>query len=321
MKLPPYLTGNTKFINLKIMLLLQAFIIILYSCQNNKSGTDAYGNFEAVSVMVSPESSGRLLLMNATEGQFIDKGTDIALIDTIPLVLKKNQIRASVKALKNQLQNPAPQIELIRKQITILEKEKERVNALLADNAATRKQFDDIQGQIDIMTQQAETLKQQATIANQAILSQLYPLESQIMLIDDQIARCHVKNPVSGTVLLRLAETGELVSPARPLYTIANLDTMELRAYISESQLPHLKIGQKVKVMIDKDKKNDTPLSGTVSWISSKAEFTPRTIQTKEERVSQVYAFKVRVANPEGRLKIGMPGEVIFDPQASTRDQ
>ncbi|HAQ37947.1 MAG TPA: HlyD family secretion protein [Saprospirales bacterium] len=285
---------------------------IFFSCTEKTEQADAYGNFEAITVSVAPEASGKLLDFRIFEGSLIKMGEVSGQIDTFPLFLKKQQAYASMKALRKQLQDPQPQIELIQKQLSVLEKERKRVKSLLEDQAATPKQLDDITGQMDIMEQQISTLKKQTTIANQAILSQILPLESQITQLDDQIKRCTIINPVSGTVLLKLAEMGELVSPARPVYSIANLDTMVLRAYISGDQLPQISLGQEIEVQIDKSKDSNTSLKGRISWISSQAEFTPRTIQTKEERVNQVYAFKVQVANPEGKIKIGMPGEVYL---------
>ncbi len=290
------------------------FVLILSwsitACKDQTKEADAYGNFESVTVIVAPEASGRLVDFLITEGSEIEADAIAGLVDTIPFNLKKQQAYASIRALKKQLQDPDPQIELIQKQLSVLEKERQRVKSMLADQVATPKQLDDITGQMDILQQQITTLKKQSSIANQAIMGQLLPLESQIAQLDDQISRCTIKNPVKGTILLKLAERGELVSPARPVYSIANLDTMVLRAYISGAQLSQISIGQKVEVQIDENEDSNSTFSGRISWISSQAEFTPRTIQTKEERVNQVYAFKVRVPNPEGRIKIGMPGEV-----------
>lgn len=286
------------------------FSIFTMSCKEKTNEADAFGNFEAVSVTVSPEIAGRLIDFSISEGFEVDSEAKVGLVDTLPLYLKKQQAYASIRALRKQVQDPQPQIELLQKQLSVLEKEKRRVQALLADQAATPKQMDDLTGQMDILNQQITTLKKQSFIANQAILSQIMPLESQIFQLDDQISRCWIQNPISGTVLLKLAEKGEMVSPSRPVYSIANLDTILLRAYISGDQLPRISLGQEVEVQIDQSKETNTSFSGRVSWISSQAEFTPRTIQTKEERVNQVYAFKVKVANPEGKIKIGMPGEV-----------
>jgi len=284
--------------------------LLILACKEKSNEADAYGNFESVSVNVAPEASGRLMDFLISEGSQVEMDAVAGLVDTVPFYLKKQQAFASMRALRKQIQDPQPQIELIQKQLSVLGKEKQRVQALLADQAATPKQLDDISGQMDILNQQIITLKKQSSIANQAILSQIMPLESQVSQLDDQISRCTIKNPIGGTVLLKLAEKGELVSPARPVYTIANLDTMILRAYISGEQLPQISLGMEVEVQIDQSKDTNTSLTGQISWISSQAEFTPRTIQTKEERVNQVYAFKVRVANPDGKIKMGMPGEV-----------
>jgi HlyD family secretion protein len=294
----------------RIIYTMLIFSIFTMACKEKTNEADAYGNFEAVSVTVSPEMAGRLIDFKISEGINVESDARVGLVDTVPLYLKKQQAFASIRALRKQVQDPQPQIELLQKQLSVLEKEKQRVKALLADQAATPKQLDDLTGQMDILNQQIITLKKQSNIANQAILSQIMPLESQIYQLDDQISRCWIDNPISGTVLLKLAEKGEMVSPARPVYSIANLDTILLRAYISGDQLSRISLGQEVDVQIDQSKETNMSFSGRISWISSQAEFTPRTIQTKEERVNQVYAIKVKVANPGGKIKIGMPGEV-----------
>lgn len=283
---------------------------LLSSCSNNGNQADAYGNFESTDQLVTVEIPGKLLFLNLQEGQTINKGDTIALVDTTQIHLKKLQLKASIQAIRGKLQDVGPQISLLEKQVQVLEKEKKRVVSLLAKEAATQKQLDDLQGKIDVFNQQIQTTIDQNKIANRAILSQIPPLKTQLLQLEDQISRCFVINPTDGTVLLKFVEPGEIVNQARPLYKVANLSSMELRAYISGEQLDNITIGQKVDVEIDKDDDTNQRMEGEVSWISDRAEFTPKTIQTKEERVNLVYAFKVRVNNEAGKFKIGMPGEV-----------
>ncbi|MCO6491052.1 MAG: HlyD family efflux transporter periplasmic adaptor subunit [Phaeodactylibacter sp.] len=285
--------------------------LLLSSCQENGDTADAYGNFEAREVIVSAEGSGQLLHFSVEEGQELQAGQLIGLIDTTPLHLKKQQLRASIQAVGGKTQEVQPQVDVLQKQKQNLLREEKRLKALVADNAATPKQLDDIQGQIDVVDKQIAAALSQNKDINQGILAEIAPLQAQIDVVEDQIRRCYIHNPIDGTVLLKLAEPNEITATGKPLYTIAKMEELELRAYISGVQLPHLRLGQQVEVLIDEDQENNRSLPGTVSWISDKAEFTPKTIQTKEERVNLVYAFKVKVKN-DGSLKIGMPGEVVL---------
>ena len=291
------------------------FILAIFSlpaCQENGNSADAYGNFEAQEVIVSAEGNGELLRLEVEEGQSLQAGQPIGLIDTTQLHLKRQQIQASIQAITSKTQEVQPQVDVLLEQKQNLKREEKRFQALVADNAATPKQLDDIQGQIEVVDKQiAATLSQNKTL-NRGILAEIAPLQAQIEVIDDQIRRCYINNPIDGTVLLKLAEPHEMAAMGKPLYTIAKMDELELRAYIGGAQLTQIKLGQKVAVLIDQDQDSNQSLSGTVSWISDKAEFTPKTIQTKEERVNLVYAFKVKVKN-DGSLKIGMPGEVVLE--------
>lgn len=299
-----------KYWILKSIILLG--IILISACGPKDDLADAYGNFESRDQMVFSEMPGKLMFFNVETGNEIKKGDTIGMVDTLQLHLKKQQLYASIKAIKGKLQNASPQQDLIRKQITVLDKEKNRVLSLLKDEAATQKQLDDIQGKIDVFHQQIKTIEAQTQLANSALLSQIAPIKSQIIQIDDQIDRCFIKNPMSGTVLLKFAESGDILNPAKPLYKIANTKTLELRAYISGDQLADIKLGQKLWVEVDANKEEMRRFEGKVTWIAEKAEFTPKTIQTKEERVNLVYAIKVSVDNASGKLKIGMPGEIKF---------
>ncbi|MCB0568849.1 MAG: HlyD family efflux transporter periplasmic adaptor subunit [Phaeodactylibacter sp.] len=286
-------------------------LLTLAACQNNNHLADAYGNFEAQEVIVSSESNGKLVYFAVEEGQQLESGQLIGIIDTVPLILRRKQLQAGIRAITGKTQESQPQVDVLLEQKRNLQREEKRLEALVADNAATPKQLDDIKGQIDVVDKQIAATRSQTSTLNRGILAEIAPLEAQIEQVDDQIQRCYIYNPIKGTVLLKLAEPSEMTAAGKPLYTVANLDELELRAYISGAQLPHLKIGQQLAVFIDETEETNRSLPGTVSWISDKAEFTPKTVQTKEERVNQVYAFKVRVKN-DGSLKIGMPGEAML---------
>jgi HlyD family secretion protein len=261
---------------------------------------------------VSAEANGKLLFLKANEGEPLKSGELVALVDTTLLHLQKQQLLASLGTIGKKQQDPYPQIAVLEEQRRNLVRERDRVQRLLADKAATPKQLDDLNGQIVVVDAQIKAARRSTGAINTGILGEKDPVLAQIKVLDEQIRRCYVQNPLNGVVLTKIAEPSEVVGFGSPLYKIASLDTLELRAYASGDQLPSLKIGQTVTVLIDQSGGGVKPLSGKVSWISSKSEFTPKTIQTKEERVNLVYAFKVKVPNGDGALKIGMPGEVVF---------
>lgn len=282
------------------------FTSTLLSCTDNGK-SDAYGNFEATETIISSEANGKLLSLNLTEGKDLEKGKIIGVVDTTNLYLQKQQLIAKKDAISSKISNILAQIEVQKQQKKTILTEKNRVEKLLQDGAATTKQLDDINGQIDIIDKQINSIQTQ----NSSIINEIKSIEWQIEAIDNSIDKCYIKNPVNGTILEKYVESFELVNAGKSLYKIANLNQLELRVYVSGDQLPHIKLGQEVEVLIDKDKKENNKLKGIVSWISSEAEFTPKVIQTKEERVDQVYAVKVIVKN-DGSLKIGMPGEINF---------
>ncbi len=278
-------------------------------CGSEVERSDAFGNFESSEVLVSAETSGRLVVFRVQEGDMLAAGEEIALVDTVQLALRGDQVRAQREAVRARLKGIAAQLEVLEEQGRVAETERSRVESLLSDGAATEKQMDDVEGQIRVLNRQIDAIRTQ----NAPIFAEMDVLDAQLDAVTDQIRRSHVINPLTGTVLVTYAEPTEMTAAGKPLYKIARLDTLELRAYVSGAQLPHFRIGEAVTVLIDEDETTNRSLEGTVTWIASEAEFTPKLIQTKEERVSLVYAFKVRVANPDGRLKIGMPGEVIFN--------
>jgi HlyD family secretion protein len=280
-------------------------IALLSSCGTDKDKPDAYGSFEATEVTVSSLASGKIMMFNVEEGQLLDSNQLVGFVDTTDLHLKKLQIMEQKNATGSRREDLMAQIavqEQNRENIII---EKNRVLKLLKDGAATQKQLDDINSSLNLIEKQIVSIKTQF----RGIEDQIGSTEQQIAQVRESIKNARMVNPLKGTVLTKFAENNEVTSFGKPLYKIADLREMQLRVYISGAQLPHIKIGDKVEVRIDKDEKTNTKLEGIISWISQTAEFTPKTIQTKEERVNLVYAVKVRVKN-DGSLKIGMPGEI-----------
>ncbi|MEI6124625.1 MAG: efflux RND transporter periplasmic adaptor subunit [Bacteroidota bacterium] len=282
-------------------------MIFLAACSGKNKKSDAYGNFEADEVIISSEVSGKLILFNIEEGNEVNAGTLVGLIDTTDLQLKKEQLIAQKNATSTKTGNISSQIEVQQQQKNNLLIDKARIEKLLKDGAATKKQLDDINANINLVDKQILSIQTQ----NASIPSEIQSLDKQIAQVEQCIKKSHLVNPMKGTVLDKYMMQDELVTPGKSLYKIADLSNITLRAYISETQLSAVKLGQKVEVLIDKGKNDFTKYEGIVSWISSTAEFTPKIIQTKEERVNLVYAIKVKVKN-DGVLKIGMPGEVNF---------
>ena len=311
---------------MKRILYLFIAINILASCNTNKSSSDGSGTFEADEVIVSSELNGRILQLNLKEGDTLSKGTVAAVIDASNLELQKEQIEASISALKEKTTDVAPQVKLLQDQVNVQqaqlsswEREKTRTENLIKADAATPKQLDDINSQIDVLKKQMDVTNQQIKVQlnntstqNRSILSEQPSLQKRVAQIDDQLQRSNVVNPINGTVLTKYAEAGEITGAGKALYKIADLSTLKLRAYITGDQLSQIKLNQPVKVMIDNGAKEYKNYTGTISWISDKAEFTPKTIQTKDERANLVYAIKIDVKN-DGYLKIGMYGEVVLN--------
>lgn len=277
-------------------------------CNRGAETSDAYGNFEASEIQISAEAEGRLVRLGVREGQRLQKGMTVGLVDTTQPHLKRKQLEANRRSIESKIPGLVAEMDVLEEQLAVAQREKERIVRLLEDDAATQKQLDDVNGEIQVLQQKIESIR----IRRPGIINEIEALDAQIAAVADRISKHIITNPVGGTVLTTYAEPYEVASPLKPLYTIANLDTMILRAYVSGAQLPHIQVGETVEVLVDESRTDDRSLSGTISWIASEAEFTPKTIQTKEDRVNLVYAFNVRVPNPDGRLKIGMPGEVRF---------
>ncbi len=287
-------------------LLLISLIFILGACSNNKTKSDAFGNFETEEVIVSAENSGKLLMTAFIEGEKVNLGAIMAVTDTANLVLQREQLMAQKASVLAQKAGLYAQIAVSDQQITNFRKDQFRIKKMLADGAATPKQMDDIDGQIALFEKQKNAYAAQIS----AIEKNGSAIESQIAVLNDRIGVSVIKAPITGIILEKYSETGELATPGKPLFKMANLDNLTLRVYISGTQLTQVKTGTMVKVLIDTNE-GIKEITGTVEWVASEAEFTPKIIQTREERIKLVYAVKVRVPN-DGSLKLGMPGEIKF---------
>lgn len=302
-------------------ILLFAGLLLLVGCQDEGVRSDAYGNFEATSVLVSAEARGPLLQFDIAEGQQLVDGQFIGLVDTTLLHLQRKQVQATIGTLPRKLQNSLAEIAVLQRQQANLERERDRVARLVEKKAATPKQLDDLNGELDVLQNRIAAVQTNTQTANGAILSEKQPLLAQVALLDEQIRRAYLYNPVAGTVLTKMAEAGEMVNTGSPLYRVGKLDTLTLRAYTTSTLLEKVAVGQTVEVLVDKGAEEYQRLSGTISWIAEQAEFTPKTIQTKEDRVNLVYAFEVAVPNADGVLKIGMPAEVNFQSSATATNE
>ncbi len=281
--------------------------LAIFSCNNQKNASDAFGNFEADDQLVSSEIAGKLLSCNFEEGMTLQKGAEIATVDTVPLVLQISQLESQTKTVLARKESVKTQIAVIDQQKKNLDKDQVRIANMLKDGAATQKQMDDVTGNMEVFNKQVSNIRSQET----QLSAEMQVIVTQLAQLRDKINRCHILSPINGLVLERYKKAGELVGQGQSFCRIADVSSLNLRVYVSGDQLPHLKIGQKVKVIIDDTATKNKTMEGTVSWIASEAEFTPKIIQTKVERVKLVYAVKVRVPN-DGSLKIGMPGEIKF---------
>ncbi|AWG22170.1 HlyD family secretion protein [Flavobacterium faecale] len=290
----------------KSILLLTALALV--SCNKKVSEADAFGNFEATEVTVSAEANGKIEYLNLDEGMQLEKEAIIGQIDTVQLYLNKQQLIASKNTINSKSSNVLSQRSVIEEQLKTARLEQNRINAMFKENAATKRQVDEIAGKVKVFQQQINSIATQ----NAPIVSEVKSIDVQIEKINDQLKKSKIVNPVKGTVLAQYAEPKEITAFGKPLYKIADLSEMTLRVYFSETQLSAIKVGQEVTVSIDQ-KEGLKAYKGKISWISSAAEFTPKIIQTKEERVNLVYAAKVLVKN-DGSLKIGMPAEVKLAP-------
>ena len=287
-----------------------AAVVLATSC-GTEAEFDAQGTFEATEVVVSSEATGRILNFEVEEGMAVEANQMVGAIDSVQLHLQRKQLVAQQSALLGSRPDVKKQVAALREQIAKQNEELRRVENMLKDGAATKKQKDDIEAQIKILESQLDATLSTLDKNTSTINNNSAALEAQIAALDDRISKCRVISPVGGTVLVKYAEAGELASVGKPLMKIADLDNIYLRAYFTSDQLAKVNLGDEVKVVADFGGEERYDYTGRVAWISSESEFTPKTIQTKDSRANLVYAVKIAVEN-DGRLKIGLAGEVIL---------
>lgn len=293
----------------KIMICTAALTLLVSSCGTSDKEFDATGIFEATEVTVSAEATGRLMTFDVTEGSRVNADRQVGLIDTIQLQLKAEQVGATRESFANQRPNVQAQVAATRQQLVKAQLERTRTAALLKDGAATRKQMDDADNAVKVLKSQLEAQVSMLNNSTRSLNSQMSGADSQRYQVLDQLKKCHITSPITGTILEKYAERGEFAVIGKPLFKVADVDQMYLRAYITSAQLAKVKVGQRVKVFSDYGTDTRKSYDGTVTWISSRAEFTPKTILTDDERADLVYAVKIAVKN-DGYIKIGMYGEV-----------
>jgi len=295
----------------KLLISLTSLLTML-SCGNSNDDHDATGSFEATEIIVSSEGAGKIVSLDLEEGQQLEKGTPVGTIDSTQLYLQKMALLSNRRGVQVQRPDIPAQTAAIEEQIATLQREHERVRRLIIANAATQKQLDDINSQIDLLQKQlsAQTSSLQKSSAH--ITAQSSALEIEVARLDDRLQKCIISSPLTGIVLNKYANEGELVNIGTPLFKVADLEKIYLRAYITNDQLSGLKLNDKVTIQVDAGEGEMRSYEGTITWISGKSEFTPKTIQTKNERANLVYALKITVKN-DGFLKIGMYGEVTFN--------
>ena len=282
-------------------------IVLLFTvvaCKREVNRSFGYGNFEATEILVSAQAKGEILRINIEEGQSVQSEEVVGLIDTTALHLARQLLISKKEAVATQFKSIDANLSVKNQQLENSLKTQKRIHRLFNGKAATQRQIDDIDGMVSLTRKQIAAIRVQRL----SVKAQIKTVETQINQLNEQVRKCFITNPVTGTILVKYAEKGELAVPGKPLYKLADMKTLNLKAYISGNQLSHIKIGQKVKVLFDASKTANQTVDGRIVWVSSTAEFTPKTIQTKEERVNLVYAVKVAVKN-DGAIKIGMPGE------------
>jgi putative ABC transport system, lipoprotein len=293
----------------KIMICTAALTLLVSSCGSSDKEFDATGIFEATEVTVSAEATGRLMTFDVTEGSRVNADRQVGLIDTVQLQLKAEQVGATRESFANQRPNVQAQVAATRQQLVKAQLERTRTAALLKDGAATRKQMDDADNAVRVLKSQLEAQVSMLNNSTRSLNSQMSGADIQRYQVLDQLKKCHITSPITGMVLEKYAERGEFAVIGKPLFKVADVDQMYLRAYITSAQLAKVKVGQRVKVFSDYGTDTRKSYDGTVTWISSRAEFTPKTILTDDERADLVYAVKIAVKN-DGYIKIGMYGEL-----------
>lgn len=307
MKTTTVLQVNTKMLLLSGVLSLS---MLTTSCKSKEDECDASGSFEATEIIVSSEVNGKILQFDVQEGQYLTENQQVGSIDSVQLVLREKQLLASKKGLISRRPDVQKQIATLNQQIVTAKTEQKRVENLVKANAANQKQLDDVNAQVALLEKQLDAQKSTLESTNSGITQDSEALQIQIEQLRDQVQKCKIVSPISGTVLVKYAEKGEITMQGKALFKVADIDNMVLRAYVTSDQLTQIKIGQQVVVSADFGEKT-REYKGTIAWISSKAEFTPKTIATRDERANMVYAIKVNVKN-DGFLKIGMYGNVTF---------
>ena len=298
--------------NKVISFFLTFFVIIGFTgCKSNKGESDAFGVFETIEITVSSESDGKMLWFTVEEGENYQAGEEVGCTDTVQIYLKIKQLEASIGAAMAKRPDLPSQVRTLYNRLETLNKEKNRIATLVAANAASSKQLDDINAEIDMTNSQIAAMESNLTLSNKSIMEEVEAMRFQKMQLQDALTKCHIKSPITGTVLKKYIEPNELAFQGKPLFKIADLTNMFIRVYITEDMLSTIHLGQKTDIHIDLPDNQEITIEGTVSWISSKAEFTPKMIQTKNDRVNLVYAVKVSFEN-DGSAKIGMPGDVKF---------
>ncbi len=288
---------------------MAAILALMTSCGSGDGSYDASGAFEATEVIVSAETSGRILSFSPDEGSLITAGQNLGCIDSIQIYLKKRQLEASLDGLESRRPDIPVQTAALARQIATAKSERQRVENLLDANAANQKQLDDLNAQIEVLQKQLAATRTGLTSQDEGLKRDADALKLQIKQIEDQLSRCRLVAPVSGTILEKYSRKGEMAMPGKALYKVADTGIMYLRAYVTADQLTRMKIGQELTVSADFGEKDARDYPGTITWIASRAEFTPKTIQTRDERAHLVYAVKVKVVN-DGYLKIGMYGSL-----------
>ena len=290
---------------------LLSLSFLLFSCSNGSEEYDATGSFEATEIIVSSQANGRILALHVNEGEQLQSGQIVGRIDSTQLYLQKMSLLSNAKGVRAQQPDISKQTSAIQDQIKTLKREKARVERLIAANAANRKQLDDIESQLEVLQSQLSAQTSILQKNSQHISAQSSTIDIQVAQLDDQLEKTRITSPITGTVLNRYAETGELATMGTPLFKIADTGTLFLRAYVTNDQLALIKLNDEVTVRVDDGEGGMRSYKGEINWISDKSEFTPKTIQTKNERANLVYALRIAVHN-DGFLKIGMYGEVKF---------
>lgn len=294
-----------------ILFLFIGMMTINTSCHKDKGDADAYGVCEAQEIIVSSENNGKMLNFDIQEGQTYQKGDELGCIDTLQTYLQIKQLESSIQAILARRPDANSQMRVLENKLATLNKEKQRVSNLIEANAASTKQLDDIQAEIDITKSQIAATKSTLSTQDRSLLGEVEAMQFQLQQLQHLLQSCHLKAPITGTIINKYVEENELAYQGKPLFKIADLSNMFIKVYISEDALSSIKLGQKATVFLDNKNGKATELEGTVTWISPKAEFTPKMIQTKDERVNLVYAVKISFKN-DGSAKIGMPGDVKF---------